>query len=83
MLSCSNFSETIHVELPDKRQKIIMLEMFRKNLIGQPCNILDDKGIAIRSPLNDIFVLRILDKMRDTSTILYVLDKKIGILLRI
>ena len=70
MLNCSSFSETIHVELPDKRQKIVVLEMFRKNLIGQPCNILNNKSVAIRSPLNDIFVLRILDKMRDTSTIL-------------
>ena len=70
MLGSSSFSEAIHVELPDKRQKIVVLEMFRKNLIGQPCYILYDKGVAIRSPLNDIFVLRILDRGMDTSTIL-------------
>lgn len=76
------FVKTVHVELSDEGEKIIVFEVLREYLCGEPSDIFDSKGIAIWRPVNDLLVLRVLSKVKHTSTILKVLAKKMGILFR-
>lgn len=46
-----------------------MLEVLREDLGCEARDILDNEGVAIRSPTNDIFIVRILDEEKCTSTI--------------
>lgn len=64
------FVETVHVQLSDEGEKIVVLEVLWEDFSGEPVNIFDDKGLSVWSPANDVFILFILSKGPFTSTIL-------------
>ena len=46
------FVEAVHVELPDERREVAMLEIFGQNGIREPVDILDAEGILVLCPVD-------------------------------
>lgn len=60
--------KSIHVELADKRQEVVVFEVLREDLRCQARDILHNKRVAFRSPTNDILIVGILNEQKGTST---------------
>jgi hypothetical protein len=75
--------EAIHVELPDKRKEVVVFEMLRKHFGREPRYVSDHECITLDIPANNIRIGGILNIEGCTSTIRYVLAKKMGILFKI
>ena len=56
--------EVVHIELTDKRRKIIMLKVLRKYPIAELLRLLDDETIAITCPCNNLLSQRIIDDLK-------------------
>jgi hypothetical protein len=52
--SITSLVEIVHVQLPDKAAKVIMLEVFWKNLIRELIYLFHDKAIAFWVPRNNL-----------------------------
>lgn len=61
--------ETVHVELPDEGEEVVVFEVPGEDLGGQSVDVFDNKGLPSRQPFDDVFVLRVLSQGRGTSTI--------------
>lgn len=51
------FMKSIHVELANKRQEVVVFEVLREYLRRQARDILHNKRVAFRSPTNDILIV--------------------------
>lgn len=51
------FSESIHIELPDERGVVIMIEIYRQYLITELIYVCDNESIASVTPTNKIAML--------------------------
>lgn len=48
-----SFVEVVHVELANKRGKIVVLEISRKDFLAEFRRLFDNEGVAFRVPVND------------------------------
>ena len=74
-----DFVEPVHVELPHEGEEVVVLEVRREDLGGQPADALYYEGVALGSPADDIAVARVLARGRSTSMMRNVLARKMGI----
>lgn len=65
----ASFPEAVHVELPDEGRKVAVLEVLRKDLVGEFGDVFDVKTIAGGGPAYDRLNVRILDRGERTSII--------------
>lgn len=56
-LLLSDFVKIVHVELPDKRGKLFMFEVFGQNLVLEKIFIFDNEAVSIISPLYNMCIL--------------------------
>jgi len=63
------FSKAVHVELPNKRTEVAVLEVLGQNFLGEDCDIFNIEGVAGGCPTDDGRYLSILNQMGATSTI--------------
>lgn len=61
--------ESIHVELPDKRQEVVVFEVLGEDLSSKARDIFDNERVTFRSPSDNILILRVLNDGMCTSTI--------------
>jgi hypothetical protein len=54
--------KAIHIKLPHERCEIGVFEVPRKDLVGQSRHILNDKGLFVISPTDDVEVLGVLSE---------------------
>lgn len=62
-------TKSIHIQLSYERCKISVFEVTGKNLLSELADTFDDKRISFRSPTDNLRVLCVLNKKRDTSII--------------
>jgi len=74
--------ESVHVELAHEGEEVVVFEVLREDLVGQPADALDNEAVSLWTPLDDVRVGRVLTRRTTTSTILKVLARKMGILFR-
>jgi hypothetical protein len=55
-----NFVESVHVELPDEGEEVVVFEVLREDLRGEPVHILHHKCLTIGSPLDNASIVRVL-----------------------
>lgn len=68
-LGMADLLEAVHVQLPNKRSKIMMFEVRRKHFLSEPSDIFNNERITCSSPANDLLNFSILDRGKSTSTI--------------
>lgn len=68
-LGMADLLETVHVQLPDERCKIMMFEVGGEYFFCESGDIFDDEGITCCGPADYLFDFFILDHGKGTSTI--------------
>ena len=54
LLFLPDLVKIIHIKLPDKRRELLMLKILGQYLILKPILVLDDKGVALIGPVDDV-----------------------------
>ena len=49
--------EVVHVQLPDERGEVVVLEVLRQDLLPEQGGVPDDKALAIFEPSHDVIDL--------------------------
>jgi hypothetical protein len=78
-IDMANFAETVHVELPDERREVAVLEVPGQYFLREFGDVLDIEGVAGGSPADDRHDLAVLSHQKRTSTISSSLLMKRGI----
>lgn len=55
--------EVIHVELPDERRKVVVLEVLGQDLVAELLGLLDDEAVARLSPGRNVLCQGIVDDL--------------------
>jgi len=56
------FVEIVHIELANKRRKVVVFEVFGQNFFRELIYVFHNKGISLFIPRNDVKMRRILEK---------------------
>lgn len=48
------FMEVIHVQLPDERREVVVLEVLGQNLLAEQVDLLDDEAVLLFDPPHDV-----------------------------
>jgi hypothetical protein len=68
-LGMADLLEPVHVQLTDKRSKIMMFEVRGKHFLSEPSDIFNNERITCGSPAHDLLNFSILARGKGTSTI--------------
>lgn len=68
-LGMADLLKTVHVQLPNKRGKIMMFEVWGEDFLSEPSDIFNDERITCVGPAYNLRNFFILDQGKSTSTI--------------